>query len=166
MGESQELYVKEYEIPTIQAAFRQIHQDYNPMFLQCLVVKRISDRAFLLKPDSQYVNPSQGVVISQDIVSESGKYFLLFHTSCRNGSSVPTLYKILHNDTDLSYETFYNLTNILGFDYAIYQGAIKIPNVVQCAHKIAYLYGSNFDTKANDAPHLEDSKLRLVPFYI
>ena len=157
--------MKEYEISAIRSAFREVHEDYEPMFLECLVVKRISDRAFSMQ-GPQYSNPSQGVVISQDIVGENGRQFLLFHTSCRNGSSVPTLYKIIYNDTDLPHEVFYNLTNTLGYNFAIYQGAIKIPHVVQCAHKIAYLYGTNFDNKKNSAPKLEESRLKNMVFYI
>lgn len=66
------------------------------------------------------------------------------------GTANPVHYNVIYNSTKLPLESFYELIKNLCYNYFNWMGPVKIPSVLQLAHKMANHEGV---TLQNDAEH-------------
>jgi aubergine-like protein len=137
VGESQVHAVYEVETRSILTIIRAIAHDYSPGFAEILINKRIRHRFFCGDP---LKNPPSGTVVANTIV-EQGYAFKMVAQNVTSGTATPTHYQLIYNSTDWKEETFWQMTYWQCFNYANWQGAVRVPAVVQYAHKLAYMVG-------------------------
>ena len=161
VGESQFESVQTNEIKNVKAAFvnfsKKYNVDYNPKFIEIIVVKRINDRFF--SEESQETgggrggrggyskgglrNPDSGTFINSKVVNPEFFNFFMIAQKVTQGTCTPTHYVTLYNDTNLDENTIYELTFSQCFNYYNWQGAVKVPALVQYCTKLAYFVGQH-----------------------
>lgn len=65
------------------------------------------------------------------------------------GTATPTHYECLYNDSSLSSDQLYTLTYFSCFSYFNWRGPVKVPCVVQYAHKQAELLARSTPRRKN-----------------
>jgi len=77
--------------------------------------------------------------------------FYLVSQSVRQGTVNPTSYNIVENTTQLTPDHFQKLTYKLCHLYYNWPGTVRVPDVCQYAHKLAFLIGTSVHRKPNAA---------------
>ena len=147
VGQGQILHIIKSEIPEIKRAFLRINLNYFPKFCEILITKRINDRFFLRNQQGEFKNPISGTLVHKDVVFKEGFDFFLVSQKVTQGTCTPTHFQIISNETNLSLQDFTLLSFFLCFNYYNWPGAVKVPAVVQYAHKIAYFVGKYIKLK-------------------
>lgn len=147
VGEGQVSTIMENEFTRIQAALDNYAPGAEIAFFT--LSKRIETRFY-----SGGRNPSPGTVIDQVATHSGQKDFYLIPLESRQGSVTPICYRNHFNTMKLKADNFQYIAYMLSFMYFNWSGAIKVPNVCQYAHKLAFLVG----TSIHRDPHqdLED----------
>jgi len=151
VGEGQIQYVKETEVEAIKSVFKD--QGLSPQLAFIVVSKRISNKFFQWNNGGggQLVNPPSGSVVD-DVVTLPERYdFYLVSQSVRQGTVNPTSYNIIENQTQFTPDIFQKLTYKLCHLYFNWPGTVRVPNVCQYAHKLAYIVGTSIHRKPNAA---------------
>jgi len=147
VGEGQIQYVKETEVEAIKSVFKEMGT--SPQFAFIIVSKRISHKFFLVNNGGAPQNPPSGSVVD-DVVTMPERYdFYLVSQSVRQGTVNPTSYNIIENQTQMQPEHFQRLTYKLTHLYYNWPGTVRVPNVCQYAHKLAFLVGTSIHRKPN-----------------
>lgn len=158
VGEGQLEEVKKYEITKIKETLIKEYGTDAPKLLFVVVTKRISDR-FAINTERGLSNPSGGLLIADDVVKSDRANFFLVAQKVTQGTATPTHYEVVYNDTNIKLEELYELTYNLTFSYTNWTGAVKVPGVVQYAHKQATLIGITQDD-------VVDAKLAKTKHYM
>jgi len=147
VGEGQIQYVKETEVEAIKSVFKEMGT--NPQFAFIIVSKRVSNKFFQVNNGGPPQNPPSGSVVD-DVVTMPERYdFYLVSQSVRQGTVNPTSYNIIENQTQFTPEHFQRLTYKLCHLYYNWPGTVRVPDVCQYAHKLAFLVGTSIHRKPN-----------------
>lgn len=149
VGEGQIQYVKETEIAAIKSVFKD--EGFTPQLAFIIVSKRISNKFFQANNGGALINPPSGSVVD-DVVTLPERYdFYLVSQSVRQGTVNPTSYNIIENTTQFTPDIFQKLTYKLCHLYYNWPGTVRVPNVCQYAHKLAFIVGTSIHRKPNAA---------------
>nr|CAQ03959.1 piwi-like protein 1 [Isodiametra pulchra] len=142
VGEGQLGVVQREEVAVIDQALRDLECTSRICFV--VVSKRIMQRFFGMQRGGQdLANPPPGTV-AFDTVTKKDRYdFFLVPQSSRQGTVTPTHYNILFDNTLLEHGRLMALAFNLCHMYYNWTGAIRVPNVCQYAHKLAFLAGTS-----------------------
>ena len=116
-------------------------------------------RFFSVKNGDGYGNPPSGTVVD-DVVTQRERYdFFLVSQSVRQGTVNPTSYNVIADENgkkNLKPEHIQRLTyEKLCHLYFNWNGTVRVPNVCQYAHKLAYLVGNSVHREPRqDMDHL------------
>jgi aubergine-like protein len=140
VGEGQLSRVQEEELSAIEGALKEMEATSNICF--CVVSKRIMQRFFAVR-GKDLANPPPGTVV-YDTVTKKDRYdFFLIPQSSRQGTVTPTHYNVLFDNTGLEHGKLMALAFSLCHMYYNWTGSIRVPNVCQYAHKLAFLAGTS-----------------------
>ncbi|CAK60619.1 unnamed protein product (macronuclear) [Paramecium tetraurelia] len=152
------------EFPQYDQAIKQI----NPQSKLVLVVcnKRVAGKFYQAghRPD----NPASGTIVdTKEICEGQQPNFYLISQITRQGTSQPTLYKILHSDIPNIENDIKVLTYKLCWLYYNFAGPIKIPAPVRYAHCLGEFIGSRYQRNDKDPfVPVEELVKKGVLFYI
>lgn len=147
VGEGQVPAIMEYEFAPIQASIDEYAAGAQLAFFT--LSKRIETRFY-----NQGRNPNPGTVVDQVATHSGQKDFYLIPLESRQGSVTPICYRNHFNTLTLKADNFQYIAYMLSFVYFNWLGAIKVPNVCQYAHKLAFLVGTSVHKDPH--PDLED----------
>ncbi|CAD8046253.1 unnamed protein product [Paramecium sonneborni] len=152
------------EFPQYEQAIKQT----NPSSKLILVIcnKRVAGKFYQAghRPD----NPASGTIVdSKEICEGQQPNFYLISQITRQGTSQPTLYKILHSDIPNIENDIKVLTYKLCWLYYNFAGPIKIPAPVRYAHCLSEFIGSRYQRSDKDPfIPIEELVKKGVLFYI
>ncbi|KAL4459889.1 hypothetical protein ABPG74_003415 [Tetrahymena malaccensis] len=106
-----------------------------------------SDKTKFFNED--YSNPAQGTVISQDVVSQQGDFFLVSQRSMQ-GTAQPMMYKEIYSDyqgieLEQIRSQLHTLTYRMSYLFYNFTGAIKIPSILKYAEQQTKFMKNNFE---------------------
>jgi aubergine-like protein len=149
VGEGQIPHVFNTEVAAIKKAIALINP--NIMLTFVITSKRISARFMTAQGK---INPYSGTVVD-DVVTNPERYdFYLVSQSVRQGTVNPTSYNVIHDENKLPPGKMQMLTYKLTHLYFNWPGTVRVPAMVQYAHKLAYLTGTSLHAK----PHADLEK--------
>ncbi|ODM94354.1 Protein argonaute-3 [Orchesella cincta] len=109
-------------------------------FTFVLVAKKISQRFFLAdKKGTRFDNPPPGTIVDSTVTRKSLCDFYLVSQKPRNGTVNPTHFVVLNPDENSRPDLLQKLAYVTTFMYFNWAGPIRVPAVVQYAHKLADL---------------------------
>ncbi|CAO1306056.1 unnamed protein product [Diamesa serratosioi] len=138
VGDGQIKHVHEFEVLDLKRKIKAAYGEAKtPLFAFVLVSKRINTRIFTM----DNMNPPVGTVVD-DVITLPERYdFFLVSTGCRTGTVSPTSYNVINGCLGLQPDKFQLLTFKMCHLYYNWSGTIRVPAVVQYAHKLAFLVG-------------------------
>jgi aubergine-like protein len=141
VAENQRELIMEFETQAILTELYTLgNNEYRPKFAELIVTKRVDDRFFTKDQKGNYQNPPAGTIVHQDCVSNNFDFFNVAQYVTQ-GTCTPTNYYCVYDDTGLPQDVFWNLSYSQCYNYVNWMGGIRVPAVVQYAHKYAYLAG-------------------------
>eukprot|EP00013_Stygamoeba_regulata_P014818 CAMPEP_0177673980 /NCGR_PEP_ID=MMETSP0447-20121125/26287_1 /TAXON_ID=0 /ORGANISM="Stygamoeba regulata, Strain BSH-02190019" /LENGTH=888 /DNA_ID=CAMNT_0019181997 /DNA_START=296 /DNA_END=2962 /DNA_ORIENTATION=+ len=159
VGDGQLQAVLDHEVPQLTACFKEdIGEGYEPLLAYVVVKKRIHTR-LMIEECGRVSNPPPGTVVDNGCTRKDWYDFFLVPQSCRQGTVTPLYLTVLYSTIDLNPDQLQSLTYKLCHGYANWAGTIRVPNVCQYAHKIAFLIGQNVHKDP-------DISLRNVLYYL
>jgi aubergine len=163
VGESQIAGVLQKEVYTLLQLLKQEFGGKKVGLAYVIVSKRISQK-FSVENRGYLTNPDGGLIV--DSVATRDNRFEFYATTQfvgpKQGSAKPTHYNLVHNTTDLSANTIYELIYGSCFNYANFTGGIKIPNLVMMANKQALHVGELYSGDGQDV----SEQFRYHPAYL
>ncbi|CAL8071261.1 unnamed protein product [Orchesella dallaii] len=109
-------------------------------FTFVIVAKRIPQRFFLTnEKGAAFQNPQPGSVIDNTITHRRLFDFYLVSQQVRHGTVNPTHFIVLNPDDDISPDLIQKLAYVTTFMYYNWSGTVRVPAMVQYAHKLADL---------------------------
>jgi len=149
VGEGQIPHVFTTEVAAIKKAIAILNSKIMLTFV--ITSKRISARFMTAQGK---INPYSGTVVD-DVVTNPERYdFYLVSQSVRQGTVNPTSYNVIHDENKLPPGKMQMLTYKLTHLYFNWPGTVRVPAMVQYAHKLAYLTGTSLHAK----PHADLEK--------
>lgn len=143
VGEGQMDIVLKTEVEAILQIFQTVYNGKPPKFMEVIVTKRISNKYVVKDANGNLSNPEPGTLVLDGITSHGPHNFFLTSqkVSEQQGTSTPTHYTILYDDTDIKLNTLYELTYNLCYNYYTWNGSVKVPAPIQYAHTAALKIG-------------------------
>lgn len=150
VGDGQIQYVVNQELNDIKdkinrmyASFNDGAQTYKLVFI--IVNKKINTRIFTDGNE----NPLPGTVVD-DVITMPERYdFYLVSQTVRQGTVAPTSYNIIYDTFGLPPDKMQKLTYKMCHLYYNWNGTVRVPAVVQYAHKLAFLIGQHLHQATN-----------------
>ncbi|XP_046856737.1 protein argonaute-2-like isoform X1 [Xenia sp. Carnegie-2017] len=141
VGEGQFKRVLLLELQAFQHACRELHPNYKPQITFIVVQKRHHARFFAEDPRDQRgksKNIPAGTLVDKDVVHPfEFDWYLCSHAGIQ-GTSKPTHYHVLYDDSNFKSDELQNLTNQLCHTYVRCARAVSIPAPVYYAHHVAF----------------------------
>jgi aubergine-like protein len=109
-----------------------------------IMVNVQSSERFFVESKESYKNVPAGTLINQAMVSEYYDFFLISQQSNR-GSTVPSHYRVIFNESKIEEEALEELIYSQCFNYANWTGSIKVSAILQYAKKCAKFTADVFD---------------------
>lgn len=100
--------------------------------------------------DNRYQNPPAGTIINSDLVSSNYDFYLISQQASR-GSTIPTYYQVLYNNSKLEEGMIQEIVYDQCFNYCNWTGSIKIPSPIQYAKKLCEFLSTNL----NESPAIK-----------
>ncbi|CAG7831614.1 unnamed protein product [Allacma fusca] len=136
VGDSQFDEVLQVELTAIRKACN-TWKGFKPQITFLVVQKRHKTRFFVRDPENPevYLNPEAGTVVDEDIVScGTTDFYLISHKGRLQGTSRPTRYQVLWDDSNFSMNEIETLTYYMCHMYARCTQSVKIPAPTYYAH--------------------------------
>ncbi|KAJ2117360.1 hypothetical protein IW146_000817 [Coemansia sp. RSA 922] len=138
VSESQFSQVRDRELIEIQRACASLEQGYKPDITFLAVLKRHNARFFPMGRDGDKTgNCVPGTVIDRSVTAPGITDFYLFAHAAIQGTSRPTHYYVLHDDSEFTADAIQQLTYNLCYTYAICTRSVSIVPPVYYAHRVA-----------------------------
>ena len=123
------------EITEIKNSFKIIDEKYNPQFIEVAITQRLNDRFFVPNKDPtsgeiKYCYPPSGTLVMEEVTSSKLYDFYLYGLG---GICVPTHYRVVCNESDLTEDMLIKLTYYQCFGYYNWTGAIRVPACLKYA---------------------------------
>ncbi|KAJ2707458.1 hypothetical protein H4R19_004905, partial [Coemansia spiralis] len=131
--------VRDRELIEIQRACSLVEKGYNPEITFLAVLKRHNTRFYPMGRDGdrRTGNCVPGTVIDRAVTMPSLFDFYLFAHGAIQGTSRPTHYYVLHNDSKFTADEIQQLTYHLCYTYAICTRSVSLVPPVYYAHRVA-----------------------------
>lgn len=111
VGDGQLDYVKGFEIPQFQKAFNEFQAGYSPQLTFLVVQKRINTKFFKVVNDkTEFVNPPPGSVLDNVVTRRYMYDFYLCSQHVREGTTTPSHYIVLRDDSEFQPDILQRLT--------------------------------------------------------
>ncbi|KAJ1863172.1 hypothetical protein LPJ73_000589 [Coemansia sp. RSA 2703] len=138
VSETQFAQVRDRELLDIQRACASLEREYAPSITFLAVLKRHNTRFFPMGRDGDRTgNCVPGTVVDRGITMPMFQDFYLFSHAAIQGTSRPTHYYVLHDDTGFSMDAIQRLTYHLCYTYAICTRSVSLVPPVYYAHRVA-----------------------------
>ena len=149
-------FVKAYEVEQFKEAFKRFKPGYEPKFSFVIVCKRITAKFFKYH-GGLLQNAPPGSVLDNAVTNMYMYDYYVVSQFCREGTSTPSHYIVLEDNSGLSPDLMQRLTYKLCFLYYNWPGTVRVPAPCQYAHKLADLVGNSIkapvDEKLADKLH-------------
>eukprot|EP01017_Pseudomicrothorax_dubius_P019013 TRINITY_DN2093_c0_g1_i6.p1 TRINITY_DN2093_c0_g1~~TRINITY_DN2093_c0_g1_i6.p1 ORF type:complete len:362 (+),score=85.72 TRINITY_DN2093_c0_g1_i6:49-1086(+) len=157
VSETQEIALLTLEIPQILESFSDIASEYKPKLAVVVIDKRITQK-FFASEQGRMVNPPQGTLIDQVIVSKNYDFYMISQ-DVKRGTATPTHYRVVYDNTEIPQEVMQELIYSQCYAYWNWSGSIRVPAPVQYANKLSLFVGQTL----NEDPRKE---LRKKLYYL
>jgi aubergine-like protein len=137
VGTSQFQTVVNDEIPQVVEGIKNFDPAWKPQLVCVLVNKRVNNRFFY-----EDRNPPPGTLVDSGPVWPFYNFFM-FSQNTISGTSTPTQYSVVYDESQIRPETLQLLTYRLCHMYYNWTGGIRVPAPCQYAHKLAFLVGKH-----------------------
>ncbi|XP_050691117.1 protein argonaute-2-like [Eriocheir sinensis] len=140
VSESQFLEVLSFELKAMRAACTELEKTYEPSMTFIVVQKRHHTRLFCSERDGvgKSGNVPPGTTVDNTITHPTQRDFYLCSHQGIIGTSRPTHYHVLWDDSDLSMEMLQNLTYAMCHLYSRCTRSVSIPTPAYYAHLVAF----------------------------
>lgn len=168
VGENQLDLVLRRETERIKRELEEIYKENAPKITQVIVTKRLDER-FFQEGDNRMDNLRGGTVIDNTVTKHERINFYLQCQTVNMGTARATHYDCIMNEMNLSEEKLHQITYNLSYLYFNWMGAIRVPSVLQEAHKCAYQEGMLFNDDKKENPDEEmnprNESIRQKPYF-
>ncbi|KAG5672135.1 hypothetical protein PVAND_002289 [Polypedilum vanderplanki] len=154
VGDGQIEFVHTYEVQKIRDVLKTNYGEIKPKFAFVIVSKRINTRFFEIHQQGQYENPVPGTVIDNTITLPQRYEFFLVSQTVRQGTVSPTNYNIIFDTFGLQPDRLQHFTYKMTHLYYNWTGTVRVPMVVQYAHKLSILIGQFLHALPNNHTNL------------
>ncbi|KAJ2778729.1 hypothetical protein GGI15_004092 [Coemansia interrupta] len=138
VSESRFAQVRDRELLDIKRACTFLDSTYRPQITFMTVVKRHNTRFFPIGRDGDRTgNCVPGTVVDRTITMPGFQDFYLFSHAAIQGTSRPTHYYVLHDDTGFTVDQIQRLSYHLCYTYAICTRSVSLVPPVYYAHRVA-----------------------------
>ncbi|ODN02843.1 Protein argonaute-2 [Orchesella cincta] len=137
VGEGQFPEVLHVEMTAIRRACASLKNTYQPKITFITVQKRHKTRIFYHAPSGRIENAPAGTVIDREIVHASETDFYLLSHKGMMGTSRPSRYHVLWDDSDFSQDVLQSLAYTLCYMYVRCTKSVKMPSCTYYAHLAA-----------------------------
>ncbi|KAJ1724263.1 hypothetical protein LPJ53_001476 [Coemansia erecta] len=138
VSETQFAQVRDRELLDIQRACASVEREYKPQITFLAVLKRHNTRFFPIGRDGDRTgNCEPGTVVDRGVTMPMFQDFYLFSHAAIQGTSRPTHYYILHDDSGFTIDTIQRLSYHLCYTYAICTRSVSLVPPVYYAHRVA-----------------------------
>lgn len=120
------------------------------------VARQITERIFE-RNRNQIRNPKGGLIVSEGIVRKGRYEFFMVAQNVNQGSATPTKYTCVFNSSELSHDELSKTTYYQTFNYANWQGPVKVPGVAMYALKCSQFWADNTKKKRNELNKMFES---------
>ena len=110
------------------------------------VVNKKVNSKFYSMDQNNINNPVSGSVIIDSLSTDKTYTFYLAAQQVTQGTCTPTLYKVVHDTSKMPREALVNFSFEQCFNYYNWEGAVRVPACLQCANKLAKLFGENIQS--------------------
>jgi aubergine-like protein len=132
--------------------------NYKPECLYIVVNTKINTRIFDTtdgygsqgKFPPKVSNPSSGSVVFDELSQNKSYDFHLTAQKVTQGTCTPTHYTVVSCNSNVPQESLAQFTYEQCFNYPNWQGAVKVPAVLQCANKLAKLVGESIQRNVTE----------------
>lgn len=149
MGSYDEVKAKEIAPILQELTSKAANPEVVPKLTYIIVNKRINDR-FYTEVRGELKNPEGGLIIKSAVTNPMGFDFFMVAQKVQMGTATPTHYECLYNDSTLSSDQLYIQSYYSCFNYFNWRGPVKVPAVVQYAHKQAELLARSTPRRKNN----------------
>ncbi|CAL8133061.1 unnamed protein product [Orchesella dallaii] len=137
VGEGQFPEVLHIEMLAIRGACTSLKATYEPKITFITVQKRHKTRIFHHTATGKIENAPAGTVVDKEIVHASENDFYLLSHKGMLGTSRPSRYHVLWDDSDFSKDMLQSLANLLTYSYIRCTKSVKMPACTYYAHLAA-----------------------------
>uniref|UniRef100_A0A0P4WKQ8 Uncharacterized protein n=1 Tax=Scylla olivacea TaxID=85551 RepID=A0A0P4WKQ8_SCYOL len=140
VSESQFLEVLSFELKAMRSACTELEKEYKPSMTFIVVQKRHHTRLFCNEREGvgRSGNVPPGTTVDHTITHPTQKDFYLCSHQGIIGTSRPTHYHVLWDDSDLPMELLQNLTYAMCHLYSRCTRSVSIPTPAYYAHLVAF----------------------------
>lgn len=140
VSESQFQEVLSYELKAMRMACTELEAEYKPAMTFLVVQKRHHTRLFCQERDGvgKSKNIPPGTTVDTDIIHPSERDFYLCSHQGIQGTSKPTHYHVLWDDSDFSMDLLQTLTYSMCHLYSRCTRSVSIPAPAYYAHLVAF----------------------------
>lgn len=146
VSDSQIKWVHSHELSKINQRLADIYSKdgagAEPKFAFIIVNKRINTR-FFLNSRGTVMNPYSGTVIDNTVTLPERYDFYLISQSVRQGTVSPTSYNVIYDSSGLGPDKIQRYTYKTTHLYYNWSGTVRVPAVVQYAHKVCKQSNAN-----------------------
>lgn len=140
-----------YEATLCQAEIeKHVSSNKQSKLVYFAVSRQITERIFEQDSQARPRNPKGGLIVSQGIVRKDRYEFFMVAQNVNQGSATPTKYTCVFNSSDLTQEELSKTTYYQTFNYANWQGPVKVPGVAMYALKCSQFWADNTKRRRND----------------
>ena len=137
VGEGQLEHVQTIEIDALTSVLR----PREIQLIYIVVTKRLATRFFQRDLQGNFENPSHGLLVNSGVTSPSKNDFYIVSQSPTRGTVSPVHYSVLLDEAKLGRKRIQTLTYLQMFLYFNSTSQIKVPSLIQYAHKAAAFMG-------------------------
>ncbi|KAK7084772.1 argonaute 1 [Halocaridina rubra] len=140
VGESQFTEVLSFELKAMRAACTELQKDYTPAITFIVVQKRHHTRLFCNERDGvgKSKNVPPGTTVDRHITSPNERDFYMCSHQGIQGTSRPSHYYVLWDDSDLTMDQLQNLTYAMCHLYSRCTRSVSIPTPAYYSHLAAF----------------------------
>lgn len=139
-----------YEAIACQEEINEINKSMNKTNLIYFGVStQITERIFEKDKRFGAKNPNGGLIVCKGINRQDRFEFLMVAQNVNQGSATPTKYNCVYNNTQLTEDEIIKTTYYQTFNYANWQGPVKVPSVCMYSQKCAQYWADNLKFRKN-----------------
>ncbi|ODN06625.1 Protein argonaute-3, partial [Orchesella cincta] len=135
--------LKRYEVDVcVEVLTREYVEQRNrslPAFSYICVAKHFPERIFLVTEGNNIINPLPGTIVDNTITQPFLYDFFCVSQKTRQGTLNPTHYTVLYETIPTKPDLMQQIAYSSTFVYYNWQGSVRVPAVIQYAHKLGKL---------------------------
>lgn len=96
-----------------------------------------------------YTNPDSGSIIFEELSSDNYNEFFLASVNVNQGTCTPVQFKVGCENSNIPRDAIAELTYDQCFNYFNWNGAVRVPGVLQYANKLAKMFSEHVKEPLN-----------------